>query len=1088
MTRFLSKNGSAFRAWTPVWLGLIGFILTPFAGWAGGSFQTVPGHVPKAVAAVQPVDRLPATRELRLAIGLPLRNRADLTNLLQRLYDPASADYHQFLTPGQFTEQFGPDANDYQSLSNFVVTNGLKIACTHSNRVLLDVTGSVAAIEKLLHVTLRVYPHPREPRTFFAPDTEPTLALATPVLHISGLDDYLRPRPMNLFSAPVNTSGKRPALGSGPGGSYLGNDFRAAYVPGTTLTGAGQTVGLLEFDGYYAADVAAYRHEAAQTSVPLKTILLDGFNGLPGANNTEVSLDIDMATCMAPGLNAILVYEGEVPDDILSRMATDNLAKQLSASWLYPIDPDTEQIFMQMAAQGQSFFNAAGDYDAYVGAVDTPADDPNITIVGGTTLQTSAAGGSYASETVWNWNDGTGTGGGISTTYPIPVWQQGVNMSSNQGSTNMRNLPDVALIADNVWLIYDDGASGIFGGTSCATPLWAAFTALVNQQALANGKPPQGFINPAVYALGLGSNYASAFHDITVGNNTSYLSPTNYYAVRGYDLCTGWGTPNGANLINLLAPPDNLQIYPATGFSASGGAGGPFPGAGQIFVLTNTGAATLKWAAGGGAPWLAISATNGTLSAGGAAAIVTVTLNAAASNQVVGAYSATVYFTNLTDGFAQSRAFTLNIINPPTITQAPGSQAVLAGSTVRLAGSAIGGSPLFYQWQLSGANLADGGNISGSLSTALTITNVAVSNVGLYTIVASNAAGAVTSAPPALLSIIPSSPVITIQPASQYALAGTTATLSVTAEGDAPLNYQWLCNGTNLVDGGTVFGSATSALTLGPAAASNSGAYTVLVTNHLGSELSAPAVFSVYALSDTELIQNGGFETGDFTDWNATGNSSLDTVSGDALYTHSGLYGAEMGPIGAPGYISQTVPTIPGTAYLLSLWLDSPDGDGPNEFIVSWNGYTILDMTNLTGFGWSNFVFSVTATTASTTVELGFRDDTSFLGLDDVQCETVVDRRRRAGHHRPAGGADLCCRGQQCLPHRLGAGPANARLSMAIEQHPAFWRHQCDTRLSKRFGQSSRPLQCDCQQQPRRRRQFQCRAHRHPGQCGAGDV
>ena len=132
-------------------------------------------------------------------------------------------------------------------------------------------------------------------------------------------------------------------------------------------------------------------------------------------------------------------------------------------------------------------------------------------------------------------------------------------MSANQGSTTLRNIPDVALTADNVYVVYGNGKSGAFGGTSCATPLWAAYTALVNQLALTNGEPTVGFINPIVYGMGKGSNslsYTSLFHDITTGNNENSSSPTKFTAVAGYDLCTGWGTPLGSNLITALALPE----------------------------------------------------------------------------------------------------------------------------------------------------------------------------------------------------------------------------------------------------------------------------------------------------------------------------------------------------------------------------------------------------------------------------------------------------------------------------------------------------------------------------------------------------
>ena len=344
----------------------------------------------------------------------------------------------------------------------------------------------------------------------------------------------------------------------------------------------------------------------------------------------------------------------------------------------------------------------------------------------------------------------------------------------------------------------------------------------------------------------------------------------------------------------------------------------------------------------------------------------------------------------MSDGLAQSRPFTLDIISPPDITVLPTSQAVLGGATAQFAVHAIGGLPLSFQWRQNGTNLVDGGNIFGSATAALTIASVTYSNAGSYSVVISNAANAVTSAPPALLTIIPSGPVITLQPASQFALAGATVNFTAAALGNAPLSYQWQQNQTNLSDGGTVSGSGTSTLTLGPVSATNAGAYTVVVSNALNSVTSTGAVFSVYALADTELLQNGGFETGDFSFWNPSGDSGLDTVSTGNLSVHSGLYGAEMGAIGSPGYISQTVPTTPGGAYLLSLWLDSPDGMGPTEFSAAWNGYLLLDETNLSAFGWSNFQFAVTATASDTTVELGCRDDASFLGLDDISLKPLL--------------------------------------------------------------------------------------------------
>jgi hypothetical protein len=513
---------------------------------------------------------MPASSRLNLAIGLPLRNQPALSNLLIRLYDPSSPDYHHYLSPEQFTALFGPTDQDYQAVCDFAKAKGFTIIATYPNRLLLDVSASVQQIEKALHVNLRLYRHPTESRVFYAPDVEPSLDLVAPVRFIGGLDNFVLPQPMHL--QPSSRPSPSPNVGSAPDGGYLGTDFRNAYVPGVPLTGAGQTVALLEFDGFYQSDITAYEDLAGLPHVPLQTVLLDGFEGTPASStgNLEVSLDMEMVISMAPGISKLIVCEAGpngLAEDVLSRMANDNLAKQISSSWNWSgYDPNSEAIFQQFAAQGQTYFNATGDIGAFVGPITRiPSDDPYVVQVGGTALTMNGSGAAYVSETAASFSSG-----GISTTYPMPAWQQGVSMSANLGSTTMRNVPDVAMAAAG-YVKYGNGASGSHSGTSFSAPLWAGFTALMNQQAVANGLPTVGFINPAIYHIGTNANYTSCFHDITVGNNTSGSSPGKFYAVAGYDLVTGWGSPSGSNLINVLSgPPLTGPVVTSNSFTLVG--------------------------------------------------------------------------------------------------------------------------------------------------------------------------------------------------------------------------------------------------------------------------------------------------------------------------------------------------------------------------------------------------------------------------------------------------------------------------------------------------------------------------------------
>ena len=526
--------------------------------------KTLNGHVPSVISALASTGALPATNILHLAISLPVRDQAGLDAMMQSISDPASLNYRHYLSPAEFTQQFGPTTNDYQAVINFAQSAGLTVTATHPNRMIVDVSGTAPAIQVAFQINLKTYQHPTESRAFYAPNSEPVVNVALPILHVSGLDNYFIPHPKMKKPSQASNNRVSPNIGSGPGGSYIGNDLRKAYVPGSALTGAGQSVGLLQFDGFFASDVADYAALIGLANPPNIVIVpIDGGVAFPSSGNSEVCLDIEMVMAMAPRLQTIYVYEAPNPSpwvDLLSRMANDNNARQLSCSWGGgPPDATAEQIFQQMAVQGQSFFNASGDTDAFVDNVNPitfPSDSPHITEVGGTVL-TTGPNSVYISETAWN--DHTprfpaeqGSSGGISSFYAIPSWQQGISMASNHGSTTFRNVPDVALTSLDVWLISDGGFGGSSGGTSAAAPLWAAFTALVNQQGASQSQPPVGFLNPALYSLAKSASYTTVFHDCVTGDNTWFGSPTNFFAVTGYDLATGLGTPNGTNMINAL--------------------------------------------------------------------------------------------------------------------------------------------------------------------------------------------------------------------------------------------------------------------------------------------------------------------------------------------------------------------------------------------------------------------------------------------------------------------------------------------------------------------------------------------------------
>jgi kumamolisin len=509
------------------------------------------------------MGRMPGNQAMELTLVLPLRNQSALRMFLQDLYTPSSPNYRHFLTVEQFTENFGPTIRDYATVQQWAKDNGFTLAGTSRNRLIVRINGSVQNVERAFHVNMMNYQHPTEGRTFFAPDREPTADLSVQLFHIGGLDSYSRPHANFVRRDPGQSGFQGDATtGSCPQKSFCGSDMRAAYYGGTTLTGAGQTLGLFEFLGTDLQDVTTYYTNAGQVNnVPITLLSVDGAStsclARLGCDDTEQTLDITQALGMAPGLANLTVYIGKSDtflDDagIFNAMATAGpLDAQLSCSWSWtPPDPTTDDpFFLEFAAQGQNLFDAAGDSGKWTKQLTFvwPADDANLVSVGGTVLKTTGAGGGWLSETGWS-----DSGGGISpNNFAIPSYQVAAAAGCTNCSQTFRNGPDVAANSDFSFYVCADQTTctaNEFGGTSFAAPMWAGYLALANEQAVSMGQPPLGFINPAVYTIGLSSTYNDNFHDVKSGSN-------GWPATVGFDLNTGFGSPNGATLINSLTAP-----------------------------------------------------------------------------------------------------------------------------------------------------------------------------------------------------------------------------------------------------------------------------------------------------------------------------------------------------------------------------------------------------------------------------------------------------------------------------------------------------------------------------------------------------
>ncbi len=545
---------------------VIALVVAALAGTPKSMAQSVlTRHVRDVVSTgqAQAIGHLPANQLMHLDLVLPLRDQAGLDNFLAEINDPNSSSYRHFLTVAEFTQRFGPSQADYNAVIQFAKKNGFTVTGGTRDGMEVQIKGTVSQVEAAFHVSMLTFRHPTENRVFFSADREPTMDLSFNLWHVTGLNNYSIPHPLFVKKSDyaaangidVNRVVSHATTGSGPSASFLGSDMRAAYYGGTALTGAGQNLGLFEYEGTDLADLNTYFNNVHQTNhVPVTLLSTDGTStactARSGCDDTEQNLDMTQAIGMAPGLKSLVVYVGSLDTAIISSMTTHNpLPTTIGCSWGWtPADPSTlNPYFEKMAAQGQNFFAASGDSSTWSRRNEAwPADNAYVVSVGGTDLITASAGGAWKSETAW-----VDSGGGISPdSIAIPSWQKPSINSTNKGSTTYRNGPDVSANANFTFYTCANQTTCLandYGGTSFAAPMWAGYIALVNQQLVSQGKATVGFINPTIYSQNRTSSYSTDFHDILSGKSGSYT------AVTGYDLVTGWGSPK-VGLINALAP------------------------------------------------------------------------------------------------------------------------------------------------------------------------------------------------------------------------------------------------------------------------------------------------------------------------------------------------------------------------------------------------------------------------------------------------------------------------------------------------------------------------------------------------------
>jgi kumamolisin len=458
-----------------------------------------------------------------------LNETVSMQKLAQSVTDPTSPRYRSYYTPEEIKTIAGPSDADYNSLIEQLKSEGVEIVK-----------------ESPTHLFITV----RAERSYLA--------------NVNGLQKSAVRKPHYAFAKATHAT---PVFaGMTPDQIHSLYGFNDIYKQG--FTGKGQHISIATYDGFYVKDVQDYYTKNKLSPGP--TVDQVTFNGTPTFNAgsaAETQTDAEFSGMIAPGASIHVFASAENSDAgelaVFTAILDDNRAQVVNYSWgacetnvAAAHRTDMDAVFARAVAQGVNIMVASGDSGSDgcgdgTTAADFPASNPNVVAVGGTSISDVTA--TTLSENAWgdgNPQDGA-SGGGISTLYTVPTYQQTLG-----ASVTNRQFPDVAFNADPAsgeptWIHYDvttgdaskDANYVVIGGTSIAAPQWAGYLALVGE-ARGAGKP-LGYLNPTVY--GQSANQSTYFNDITSGSNGAYT------AAAGWDAVTGYGSMKAAALFTYLS-------------------------------------------------------------------------------------------------------------------------------------------------------------------------------------------------------------------------------------------------------------------------------------------------------------------------------------------------------------------------------------------------------------------------------------------------------------------------------------------------------------------------------------------------------
>ena len=516
-----------------------------------GTSTSMPDHQPARVVGAQDLGSVARDEQVDLVLSLKLRDSDGVYRLLAAQNDPGSSSYRKYLTPQAFGTSFGASDDDYQRVVDWAKSYGLTVTRTTDSRSSVSLSGRADDVERAFGTQLHKFSDGHG--EFRAPTSELSILghIGSLIDGVSGLDDAGRWKSRRV---PLPT----PDPHVGAGGRRDPVDLQTMYgVTGLTRPGDGATVAILGTGDppQIAGDVDFFIKKFSlptQRAAQYTQVFVGGPNrdsdALAQNEYGENVLDIDMVMGVAPFANVVHVITatnspGLFGDGMVFIINNVPNAHQVSVSFgncervAATEVVSINNLLLQAKLQGQSWFFASGDDGTddcrdgkgnKVISVDFPSGSPYAVSVGGTQISSNK-------EVAW-----AGGGGGQSQFSTKPDYQIGVGPYANDG---VRDVPDVAALAGSPGVTVGfQGQLTASAGTSAAAPMWAAVWSILDQHT-----GYIGITNAHEHLYDLGRGNTGVFNDITSGNNSNGVTP-GYPAIVGYDLATGWGTPNATQL------------------------------------------------------------------------------------------------------------------------------------------------------------------------------------------------------------------------------------------------------------------------------------------------------------------------------------------------------------------------------------------------------------------------------------------------------------------------------------------------------------------------------------------------------------